>query len=144
MPIPTRYFREASSVDLPTSVRYGVQTLGVLARFARRPAPPRRWPLLRRRRAAIWGAHAPVRDRASDPPAWPPYARLPLALVLRLAYVDDTPGYVLRHDAGDYDVHAARSPRATATRKTLAYGRPTAFRPPGYPYFLGAVYQVFG
>jgi SAM-dependent methyltransferase len=45
--IPTRYFHEASSVDLPTSVRYGVQTLGVLGRFAidRRR---RRWPLLRR------------------------------------------------------------------------------------------------
>jgi SAM-dependent methyltransferase len=47
VPIPTRYFHEASSVDLPTSVRYGVQTLGVLARFAidRRRG---RWPLLRR------------------------------------------------------------------------------------------------
>ena len=45
--IPTRYFHEASSVDLPTSVRYGVQTLGVLGRFAldRRRG---RWPLLRR------------------------------------------------------------------------------------------------
>jgi 2-polyprenyl-3-methyl-5-hydroxy-6-metoxy-1,4-benzoquinol methylase len=31
--IPTRYFREASSVDLVTSVRYGRQTLWVLGRF---------------------------------------------------------------------------------------------------------------
>jgi hypothetical protein len=47
IPIPTRYFHEASSVDLPTSVRYGVQTLGVLGRFLvdRRR---RRWALLRR------------------------------------------------------------------------------------------------
>jgi SAM-dependent methyltransferase len=47
VPIPTRYFREASSVDVPTSIRYGVQTLGVLARFVvdRRRG---RWPLLRR------------------------------------------------------------------------------------------------
>jgi SAM-dependent methyltransferase len=47
VPIPTRYFREASSVDLPTSVRYGVQTLGVLGRFVvdRRRG---KWPLLRR------------------------------------------------------------------------------------------------
>jgi hypothetical protein len=47
VPIPTRYFREASSVDLPTSIRYGVQTLGVLARFV---VDRRRgnWPLLRR------------------------------------------------------------------------------------------------
>jgi glycosyltransferase involved in cell wall biosynthesis len=45
--IPTRYFREASSVDLLTSIRYGVMTLGVLARFTvdRRRG---RWPLLRR------------------------------------------------------------------------------------------------
>jgi len=33
IPIPTRYFREASSVDLGTSVRYGRQTLWVLGRF---------------------------------------------------------------------------------------------------------------
>jgi len=47
VPIPTRYFHEASSVDFATSVRYGVQTLGVLGRFAidRRRG---RWPLLRR------------------------------------------------------------------------------------------------
>jgi SAM-dependent methyltransferase len=47
IPIPTRYFHEASSVDLRTSVRYGLQTLGVLGRFAldRRRGS---WPLLRR------------------------------------------------------------------------------------------------
>jgi SAM-dependent methyltransferase len=47
VPIPTRYFREASSVDLRTSIRYGLMTLGVLARFTvdRRRG---RWPLLRR------------------------------------------------------------------------------------------------
>ena len=47
IPIPTRYFREASSVDLGTSIRYGLMTLGVLARFTadRRRG---RWPLLRR------------------------------------------------------------------------------------------------
>lgn len=47
VPIPTRYFHEASSVDFGTSVRYGLQTLGVLTRFAvdRRRGS---WPLLRR------------------------------------------------------------------------------------------------
>jgi SAM-dependent methyltransferase len=47
IPIPTRYFGAASSVDFATSVRYGLQTLGVLARFTidRRRG---RWPLLRR------------------------------------------------------------------------------------------------
>jgi 2-polyprenyl-3-methyl-5-hydroxy-6-metoxy-1,4-benzoquinol methylase len=33
IPIPTRYFREASSVDFVTSVRYARQTLWVLGRF---------------------------------------------------------------------------------------------------------------
>jgi SAM-dependent methyltransferase len=47
IPIPTRYFREASSVDLPTSVRYGLDTLGVLARF-QADRHGRRWALLRR------------------------------------------------------------------------------------------------
>jgi glycosyltransferase involved in cell wall biosynthesis len=46
VPIPTRYFDEASSVGFRTSVAYGLRTLGVLARFAadRRGL---RWPLLR-------------------------------------------------------------------------------------------------
>jgi 2-polyprenyl-3-methyl-5-hydroxy-6-metoxy-1,4-benzoquinol methylase len=45
IPIPTRYFREASSVDFVTSVRYARQTLWVLGRFLahRRGA---RWTLL--------------------------------------------------------------------------------------------------
>jgi SAM-dependent methyltransferase len=57
VPIPTRYFLEASSVDLPTSIRYGVQTLGVLGRFVidRRRG---RWPLLRRT-AGDLGAQRP-------------------------------------------------------------------------------------
>jgi SAM-dependent methyltransferase len=57
VPIPTRYFLEASSVDLPTSIRYGVETLGVLGRFVvdRRR---RRWTLLRRT-AGDLGAQRP-------------------------------------------------------------------------------------
>jgi SAM-dependent methyltransferase len=57
VPIPTRYFLEASSVDLPTSIRYGVQTLGVLGRFMvdRRRG---RWPLLRQT-AGDLGAQRP-------------------------------------------------------------------------------------
>jgi 4-amino-4-deoxy-L-arabinose transferase-like glycosyltransferase len=66
------------------------------------------------------------------------------ALGLRLAYVDATPGYTLRHDARDYDVHARSIAEGHGFSKTLAHGRPTAFRPPGYPYFLGGVYKVFG
>jgi 4-amino-4-deoxy-L-arabinose transferase-like glycosyltransferase len=66
-----------------------------------------------------------------------------LALVLRLAYVDATPDYALRHDAVDYDVHARSIAEGMGFSKTLAHGRPTAFRPPGYPFFLGGVYHVF-
>jgi 4-amino-4-deoxy-L-arabinose transferase-like glycosyltransferase len=65
------------------------------------------------------------------------------ALVLRIAYVDATPDYTLRHDAVDYDTHARSIAQGQGFSKTLAHGRPTAFRPPGYPYFLGAVYHVF-
>ena len=66
------------------------------------------------------------------------------ALTLRIAYVDATPGYALRHDARDYDVHARSIAEGQGFSKSLAHGRPTAFRPPGYPYFLGGVYKVFG
>src|SRR3954447_8676117 len=48
IPIPTRYFREASSVDLSTSLRYAFKTLWVLGRFRL----DRRWTLLRR--PAAW------------------------------------------------------------------------------------------
>jgi hypothetical protein len=61
VPIPTRYFHEASSVDLPTSVRYGLQTLGVLGRFAvdqRRG----RWPLLRRSAGHLHGTDVDADD----------------------------------------------------------------------------------
>ncbi|HMI68826.1 MAG TPA: hypothetical protein VK510_02450, partial [Solirubrobacteraceae bacterium] len=66
------------------------------------------------------------------------------ALALRIAYVDATPNYALRHDAVDYDTHARSIAEGQGYSKKLAHGRPTAFRPPGYPYFLGGVYKVFG
>ena len=64
------------------------------------------------------------------------------ALVLRLAYVAATPGYVPTGDARDYDGHALSIASGGGFSDTLAHGRPTAFRPPGYPYVLGAVYRV--
>ncbi len=45
--IPTRYFHEASSVSFPTSVKYGLRTLVVLARY-RVDRKRGRWALLRR------------------------------------------------------------------------------------------------
>src|SRR5919204_820913 len=47
LPIPTRYFLEASSVSFTKSVEYGLRTLLVLARF-RLDETRRRWLLLRR------------------------------------------------------------------------------------------------
>lgn len=44
--IPTRYFLEASSVSFRESVRYGLRTLAVLARFRAHEAGLWRWPLL--------------------------------------------------------------------------------------------------
>ena len=45
LPIPTRYFLEASSVSFRASVRYGVKTLWVLVRF-RLHQRGRTWALL--------------------------------------------------------------------------------------------------
>lgn len=46
LPIPTRYFLEASTVSFRASVEYGLRTLGVLARY-RVDERRSRWPLLR-------------------------------------------------------------------------------------------------
>jgi 4-amino-4-deoxy-L-arabinose transferase-like glycosyltransferase len=85
--------------------------------------------------------------RPRRPAAWLiPIVLVMLAgtLVVRLAYTDATPGYQLVHDARDYDGHARSIAIGEGYSDTLAYGRPTAFRPPGYPYFLAAVYRVAG
>lgn len=66
------------------------------------------------------------------------------ALAIRLAFVAATPGYVLTGDASDYDGHGRSIASGGGFSDTLAYGRPTAFRPPGYPYVLGAVYRLPG
>ena len=127
MPIPTRYFREASSVDLRTSIRYGLMTLGVLARFTVD------------RRARPLAAAAPHRRRPRRPaPVAMRAARvgvLAVVLVRRGARAAHrlrrrTPGYVLRHDAVDYDVHARSiaqgegSPRRWPTAARRRSARP--------------------
>lgn len=67
---------------------------------------------------------------------------LTAALVVRLLYVVATPGYALVHDAIDYDRHAVSI--ANGNGYTTSLGRPTAFRPPAYPYLLAATYVVTG
>jgi 4-amino-4-deoxy-L-arabinose transferase-like glycosyltransferase len=65
------------------------------------------------------------------------------ALGLRVAYMDLTPGYAIVHDAHDYDVHARSIAIGDGFSERLT-GKPTAFRPPGYPYLLGGAYRIFG
>jgi SAM-dependent methyltransferase len=62
LPIPTRYFLEASSVSFRASVRYGVKTLWVLVRF-RMHQRGRRWHVLEPPAARLGAASA--RDAAA-------------------------------------------------------------------------------
>jgi hypothetical protein len=68
IPIPTRYFREASSVGLASSVRYGLSTLGVLARFTLDRRPRARWTLLRHPAARLTPIDAGDARAAGDRP----------------------------------------------------------------------------
>jgi 4-amino-4-deoxy-L-arabinose transferase-like glycosyltransferase len=81
-------------------------------------------------------------------------ALVALALVLRLAFVAVTPGYVPQHDDHGYDRLACAlvvgegytrigppTPREGCGRSPQP-GNPTGFRPPGYPVFLAGVYAV--
>lgn len=67
---------------------------------------------------------------------------LVVALGARVGYVAATPGYVPIHDDHQYDqlalgiVHNGDFP--------VDDHRPTAYRPPGYPYVLAGVYAVAG
>ena len=72
-------------------------------------------------------------------------ALLILALGARIGYVAATPDYRIVHDAYDYDRHA-RSIAAGQGYAPLGTGPggETAFRPPGYPYFLAGVYEITG
>jgi 4-amino-4-deoxy-L-arabinose transferase-like glycosyltransferase len=76
---------------------------------------------------------------------WAVAVLLVLALVLRVGYMAVTPDYKVIDDAHDYDLHA----RSIALGQGFAHIGPgptrrTAFRPPGYPYFLAGVYALGG
>jgi len=70
------------------------------------------------------------------------FSILALALAVRVAYVLATPGYTMLHDDRAYDR------LALGIARTGAYpdvgGHATAYRPPGFPYLLSAVYAVSG
>src|SRR3954453_3457927 len=78
---------------------------------------------------------------------------LAAALILRLAFMAATPGYAPQHDDRDNDrlacglVAGKGYPRpGPPTRPNSCSegptGRPPAFRPPGFPRFLAAVYTL--
>jgi 4-amino-4-deoxy-L-arabinose transferase-like glycosyltransferase len=67
-----------------------------------------------------------------------------LAVVLRIGYMAATPDYSLVHDARDYDRHAQSIASGHGYAWSVKPGRPTAFRPPGYPYVLAGVYRIAG
>src|SRR3954463_5720133 len=71
-------------------------------------------------------------------------ALIAAAFAIRLAYVGATPGMTLRDDGLDYDGHPVSAGRTGRFSDPLAYGRPTAFRPPAFPYLLGEVYKATG
>jgi 4-amino-4-deoxy-L-arabinose transferase-like glycosyltransferase len=68
------------------------------------------------------------------------------ALAVRLCWVAATPHFVPLHDAHDFDrygVSIARFGRFPVGHQAGDHG-PLAYRPPGYPIFLAAIYKVFG
>jgi 4-amino-4-deoxy-L-arabinose transferase-like glycosyltransferase len=92
-------------------------------------ASPRRRPALRRRHTWLIAGAAAI---------------LVAAFLVRVAYVDATPGMQLVADARDYDGHAVSIAKGEGYDDRLATGRPTAFRPPGYTFLLGGVYHLTG
>ncbi len=68
-----------------------------------------------------------------------------LALVLRLAVVAATSGFVPRTDAADYDREAVTlSSAGHLPGSLLAPGGPSAFPPPAFPIALALAYRVAG
>jgi 4-amino-4-deoxy-L-arabinose transferase-like glycosyltransferase len=71
-------------------------------------------------------------------------AVLLVALVLRLAFVAALPSNIETRDAADYDRHAVSIATGEGYPWAARPGRPSAYRPPGYVYFLGGVYWATG
>ena len=71
---------------------------------------------------------------------------LALALLVRLAALPATSGYEPIYDSADYDRHARSIAAGDGYPEALigAVDGPSAFRPPAYPFLLGAVYAIAG
>lgn len=68
------------------------------------------------------------------------------ALLLRVGIVVETHPYPVVHDSADFDRHARSIAHSLDYPSSVdgPDGGPTAFRPPGYPLFLAAIYAVAG
>lgn len=85
-----------------------------------------------------------ARPRALASPVVLAGAVVVAALVIRLAFVAAVPVELDLRDAGDYDRHAVSIAGGHGYPSALAPDRPTAYRPPGYPFFLAGVYRLAG
>lgn len=86
-------------------------------------------------------------SRPFDSRTWLAPALLVLiAIVVRTAVVVADTGYRPEQDAFDYDRHARSIASGDGYPQSgyVVDGGPSALRPPGYPYFLGAVYAASG
>ncbi|MCX5715338.1 MAG: glycosyltransferase family 39 protein [Candidatus Omnitrophica bacterium] len=65
-----------------------------------------------------------------------------IGLILRLVYVLLVPQVEITSDAKGYSVLAYNL--ATEKGYEIAPGKPDMYRPPGYPFFICAIYRIFG
>jgi 4-amino-4-deoxy-L-arabinose transferase-like glycosyltransferase len=76
---------------------------------------------------------------------WIPVAALLLlALTVRVGFVAATSDYRPVKDGRDYDRYALSIAHGDGYPRSGPERRPTAYRPPGYPFFLGGVYALAG
>jgi 4-amino-4-deoxy-L-arabinose transferase-like glycosyltransferase len=69
---------------------------------------------------------------------------LVVAFAVRVAWVHHTQGTPLTIDAADYERHARSIADGHGFPPSQLASGPSAYRPPGYPVFLAAVYKITG
>lgn len=68
------------------------------------------------------------------------------ALLVRLGALAATPGLTLNNDPADYSqiAHSIAHGHGYPPSRVVPAGGPSAFRPPGFPFFLAGVYKLSG
>jgi 4-amino-4-deoxy-L-arabinose transferase-like glycosyltransferase len=119
----------------------GRESQAVISAFGVRHHPVRRETRRRRVYDRVYGA-------LEDDRTWRLWfgAIVVLALVLRVALVLGTPNFVPSGDPADYERNAVSiaSGHGMTVTQIASPGSPSAFRPPAYPYLLGALYAIVG